>query len=194
MEKQLNNKAEQKVIMYDSPEAATYRTDIKGWVSAGGIFCGDGEIGEQRARYRGATHTICQCGAVIRNRSYIKCEDCRWLALREAYNKLPYKEYDGSPVCTIDWDKYFFSEEEILDYLEDQEENEIDLLFCEGKSWTLVSPDFWSDDFPENSDGEMPKRMSEALDNLNTVIKGLPPAHYTAGKTRTTYKITDSNE
>lgn len=33
----------EEIVMYNSPEAATYRTDIKGWVSRNGLYCGRDE-------------------------------------------------------------------------------------------------------------------------------------------------------
>lgn len=32
---------ENKIVMRDSPEAAQYRTDLKGWVSRDGFYFGD---------------------------------------------------------------------------------------------------------------------------------------------------------
>lgn len=181
-----------KIIMYDSPEAATYRTDIKGWVSSDGIFCGDGSHGEQSARYRGATHTKCKCGNLIKMRSYTICDTCRRKKELDYYNSLPYKEYDGSPVVDYHKDTFFFKQDDIEDYLEENELESIDLLFCEEKKWAEVNYDFWNDDLPEDSDGELPKKLVEALENLNKVIRELPPCSYSPGKVRTTFKRTDS--
>ena len=33
----------EEIVMQDSDEAATYRTDIKGWVSRNGRYYGDGK-------------------------------------------------------------------------------------------------------------------------------------------------------
>lgn len=182
------NNTEKKVIMYDSPEAATYRTDIEGWVSADGFYCGKGEAGEQAARYRSATHKKCECGEVIEMRTYTTCNSCRHKKSVEYYNKLPFKKYDGSPVVDWDGDTYFFSEEEIQDYLDNNELESIDLLFCKENNWSKIEYDYWQDDLPENSDGELPKKMQEALDALNKVISELPACSYSPGKIRTSYK------
>ena len=40
----------EEIVVYNSPEAATYRTDIKGWVSRNGLYCGQDE---DLARYKG---------------------------------------------------------------------------------------------------------------------------------------------
>jgi hypothetical protein len=181
-------KTENKVIMYDSPEAATYRKDIEGWISIDNIYCGKGKTGEDLARYRSATHTKCECGAVIKMRTYTTCDECRHKKAIENYNKLTFKEYDESPVVTWDNDIYFFSEVDIQDYLEENELESIDLLFCEENSWNPVEPDYWSDIMPENSDGYLPKKLQEALDAFNKVISEMPTCSYSPSKIRTTYK------
>jgi hypothetical protein len=179
--------SKEKVIMYDSPEAATYRKDIEGWVSADGFYCGKGAAGEQSARYRGATHTKCECGAVIKMRTYTICDECRHKKALENYNKLPFREYDGSPVVTLNDDIYFFNEVDIQDYLEENELESVNLLFCEENEWMEVEVDYWSDIMPENNDEELPKELQAALDNLNKVISELPPCSYSPGKIRTSY-------
>lgn len=179
---------EEKIVMYDSPEAATYRTNIEGWVSIDGIFCGKGADGERMARYRSATHTKCECGAVIKTRSYISCESCRNKKSKEEYLKLPYREYDGSPVVEQDGDQYFFSEGEICDYLTENDLEDIDLLFCSENHWQPVDSDLWADVMPEEMDG-LPKKLQDALDALNKVISEMPPASYSPAKIRTSYSL-----
>jgi hypothetical protein len=180
-----DNKA--KEIMYDSPEAATYRKDIEGWVSADGFYCGKGEQGERMARYRGATHTRCECGNVIKMRTYTSCDECRRKKEVENYNKLPFREYDGDLTVTWDGDTYFRDEDELLEYLEDNELDEIDLLYCEKNEWMEIPYDFWADIMPEDMD-ELPKKLEEALDTFNKVLKELPPCSYSPSKIRTHYK------
>ena len=190
-----NNLPETKIIMYDSEEAAIYRTDIKGWVSADGIFCGDGKQGENSARYRGATHTKCECGEVIKMRTYTICDNCRHKKAVERYNALPFKEWDGSPVCTWDVDKYFFNEDDLNEYCYDNELETVNLLFCVPNQWQQIEPDYWADEMPEDDDGELPTVLKIAVDNLNAVIKTLKPISYSPGKIRTSYTLKpESNE
>lgn len=181
---------EQKMIMYDSPEAATYKTDIEGWVSSDGIYCGKGKQGENAARYRSATHRKCEhCDNIVKTHSYTSCESCRSKKIVENYLKKPYKEYDGSLVVISNDDKYFPDEDAIIDYLEENELESVDLLFCEENNFNQIDSDYWADIMPEDSDGELPKALQEALDNLNNVIKGLPPCSYSPGGFRTTYRL-----
>lgn len=185
---------EKKIIMYDSPEAATYRTNIKGWVSSQGHYWGNGEAGERAARYDGSTHKKCEdCGTVIVAKGSTICDECRFTRRCREYNKLPYKEYDGSPVALPDGGKYFFTESDILDYIEEMEDDgekipkQIDLLFCEENYYRPVDIDLWADEAPEDWDGELPKEMQDALDKLNEVISRMPPQSYSPGKIRTSY-------
>jgi hypothetical protein len=181
----------QKVIMYDSPEAATYRTNIEGWVNSEGRFYGKEE---HLARWSGCTHIKCEgCGKPIPVRSYTRCEDCRHKIAVENYNKLPFVEWDETePVVTWDKDTYFFSLEDLIEFLEDNEMNEIDLLLCEENKWHAIPWDYWSDMMPEGQD-ELPEALEKALKEFNKVISELPTQSYSPGKVRTSYKLDTSH-
>jgi hypothetical protein len=106
---------EEKIIMYDSPEAAEQIT-LTGWISKGK----DGQFwykDEHMARWAGCTHKKCDCGNVMK-KSYTMCETCRAKAARERYLKLPFKEWDRVEPVTESWgDKYFFNEEDLIEYM-----------------------------------------------------------------------------
>ena len=171
-----------KIVLYDSPEAAEIKT-VTGWVSREGVFWGKNE---HQARYGGCTHIKCECGNVI-SKSRIKCDDCYSKISREKYLALPFREYDGSPVVIWNDDKYFFSEDDIEEYLYENEMSEIELLFCREQKWTEVSSDVWEDIMVEEQDF-LPDALQAALDNLNKVIAELPPCSYFPGSIRTVYK------
>jgi hypothetical protein len=180
---------EENVIMYDSPEAATYVKNIEGWIDKDRRFFGKGDDGERMARYSSCTHKTCDCGNIMQ-KGYTKCEDCRRKASVERYNALPFKEWDLSePVCTWDGDKYFFNIEDLEEYMEENELTEIPLLLCEANKYRKIEADYWADVFPDDSDGELPKEMQEALDNLNAVIDKMPAASYAPSRIRTTYTL-----
>ena len=99
-----------KIILPDSPEAATYRTDVRGWVSRDGLFFGDGNLGEQAARYRGATHTACsQCGAAA-PKGYMRCDACRNLAKIARYEAMPRADWDGEAMIFSDANNQFYAD------------------------------------------------------------------------------------
>jgi hypothetical protein len=64
---------DEKVIMYDSQEAATHRTDISGWVSRDGGFYADNE---HLARWAGCTHMTCECGKPY-IKGKVRCDECQ---------------------------------------------------------------------------------------------------------------------
>lgn len=80
---------DKKIIMEDSPEAASIKT-VTGWVSSTGRFWGDDE---RMARFDGSTHKRCDCGAVIAHRSY--CRACSDRKEAEKWEAMPEAEWDG---------------------------------------------------------------------------------------------------
>jgi hypothetical protein len=178
-----------KIILDTSDEAAKIVT-LTGWQSSDGRFWGKDE---RAARYSGCTHKQCECGGLM-ERHWLKCAECRHKAHAERFNALPFKEWNGEPVCTWDAQKYFFDEDDLIEYCEDNELTEVDLLFCVENNWRQVDDDYWSDYMPEDSDGDFPKQMQEALDNLNKIIQTLPAQSYSAGKVRTKYILKNEHE
>lgn len=167
-----------KVIDYASPEAASIQT-VTGWVSRAGRFWGNDE---HMARYEGSTHRICKTNpahGMHQTNSY--CKKC-WDEKRDAkWASMPRREYDGSPVCVFDSDRYFFDADEIISWLEDNDIKPEDarLVFCEPIYLRQLTGEEWADDLPE--DGELGDQVAAALDALNKVIAAQPPAGWTEG-------------
>lgn len=175
-----------KEIMYDSPEAATYVTNIEGWIDINRRFFGKGEEGERMARYSSHTHKICECGNKM-EKGWTKCSECRRKSSIERYNARPFKEWDGKePICTWDGDTYFFDEESLIDYMEENEEDTIDLLICDPVNFRQIDLDTIADDTHE--DWEPEKELCDKIDEFNAYLKTLPPHSWMAGKVRTCYK------
>ena len=156
------------IILSTSDEAATYRTDIRGWVSRTGRYFGEDE---RLARYDGCTHRPCEdCGAPT-SKSYIRCDACRHKTDVARWESLPLVEWDGeTPLCEFDGDRYFFDEDEVYDYAEDEDlhVSELRLVVCAPNYAQEVDADYWCDDLPE--DGELPAWLEEAVEQLNKVI------------------------
>lgn len=186
------------VIMYDSPEAAQYRTDIKGWVSGNGRYCGDnGEQSEHMARHTGCTNKRCAtqgCDNIIR-KDEVRCPKCRRKMQLENYMKLKQVPYTGQPCFLFGSNQYFHDESSIEDYLEDMgpvcRPDELLLTVCSPNYLTPVDSSIWEDIFPEDSDGELPRDVAAALANLNKVIADQkhPISWSPDGKTRCTYIV-----
>jgi len=178
---------EETVVMYDSPEAATFVTGISGWKSRDGFFWGKDE---HMARYSGSTHKKCdECGRVYSKHSY--CDFCHEKKETEKYYALPVVEWDEeTPIYDDSSDEYYFDKESLMEdmYWKLEEANkqgcepEIRLLLCDPVHLHLLESDIWEDELPE--DGELSGEVSDALDALNAVIKAQPPSSWYPGKKR----------
>ena len=180
----------EKIVMFDSPEAATYKTDIKGWVSRDGLFYGDTPTSEQGARWSGCTHQTCECGKPY-PKGRVRCDSCQAKIDTEKYYSLPLVEWDETvPVFEFQDDRCFFDRESVLEYmwelLEDAKENgwepEVQLVIGEPHYLRQLRYDDWCDDLAD--DAELPEDVEEAIDVFNKVIAEQSPSYWTAGKER----------
>ena len=176
------------MILSTDPEAATFRTDISGWIDINGRFWGKDE---RMARYSSSTHSVCECGNIT-PKGWIKCSTCRGKIDLEKYAQLQFQEWDGSEyVYSQTGDKYFRDEDEIIEYCEDHgmTADDLHLVLCEPNHFDELSGEQWDDILPEDSEGELPKKLTDAINALNEVIKTLPPASYSPSNYRTSYTI-----
>lgn len=184
------NKEPKEKVFYDSPEAATYKTNIEGWVSRDGRFWGKDE---HMARYNGSTHKLCECGQET-EKHYLLCLGCRNAKSNERYESMPFKEWDKeTPLVLFHEDTYFFSEEDLLEYWADNDEvalSELQLVICEPNHLREVSLDYWDDALPEDWEwNDMDPQLAEMVKNLNRYIATLPPVSWQGGKFRTSYSL-----
>jgi hypothetical protein len=173
-------KKEEKIIMYDSPEAAKEIT-VTGWVAADNTFWGKDE---HMARYCGCTHQKCECGEIM-SKGWTKCDECRRKISREKYLSYPIVEWDKeSPIFVYGDDKYFFSYQDLMEYCSDNElePEELQLLLCKPNYLWPIDADYWSDVFPE--DVELPQDLQTHMDALNEYIKTAPPASWSGDNKR----------
>lgn len=177
----------EKIIYYDSPEAAKPHT-MQGWLSAKGFFYKE----EHMARYDGCTHRKCEGCDGWSEKMYTHCGDCRNKRAADRYNALPFKEWDlVSPICAFDGYKYFFSEEDLTEYLYEEElkPEDLQLVYCRPNYFQQVDGGYWEDILPENADGELPSKLEKALAEFNKVISELKPASWSPDKIRTSYTL-----
>lgn len=166
------------MIFSDSPEAAQYREDIKGWVSANGIYCGEKE---QQARSLGATHRRCNgCETPLEKRNgRTVCKACWAKREVERYHAYPRKPWDGeSPLYSESCDAWFWGWDEVEDYcapipgergpltLED-----LRLVLCVPEPLRQIEEDFF--DLPEGS--ELPDDIWEKVEALNKALRECRP-------------------
>lgn len=177
---------EEKIILFDSEEAAKYVTNITGWVSKDGRFWG---TDERAARYDGCTHVKCECGNIT-EKGWLKCDSCRHKADIEKYNSFPFREWDKKePVYSYAADKYFFEESDLEEYCDEEEVDPKDLRLV------LCNPNYLSEveldgaELPEDTDLEdvVDKELLAMVAALNDKIRQQNPISYCPGRTRTEY-------
>jgi len=166
-------KKDELVVLPESDEAAKLQT-VTGWVSREGHFYG---ADERAARYDGSTHRQCECGAFVKKHGWMSCEKCRAAKDRLAYQGLEFVEWDGeTPLTLYSGDRYFFDEDDVYDYCEDQDLDpaDLDLVVCEPEYGREIDPDDWACDFlPEgHSLSEAAPDIYQAIESLNQVIRG----------------------
>jgi hypothetical protein len=181
---------DEKVVMYDSPEAAT-RIEMPGWKSRYGIFYpGDNASSEHGARWSGCTHMTCECGKTY-EKGRVRCLFCQAKKDSEEYYALPIAKWDGeTPTCDDDRDKYFWDKEQLLDEMYWQleeakkrgEEPEMHVVVCEPHYLHLLDGEEWSDDLAD--DGELSDDVGKAIDAFNAVLKAQGPSCWYPGNER----------
>ncbi|MDH0730935.1 hypothetical protein N5F23_00580 [Pseudomonas sichuanensis] len=165
---------EEKVVMYESPEAASIQT-VAGWVDPSGRFWGKDE---HMARYCGSTHRHCakNPGHPI-HATNGWCEDCRAESRTAKFEAMPKRVWGGEVITEYDGDQYFFDEEDLRDYLIEHEVDlaDLKLVFCTPNYPRQIDPnDHFCDDLPE--DGEVnDDQLLAAFELLNEMIKNSPP-------------------
>ena len=161
---------ENKIILMDSPEAAT-ETTITAWKSASGHIY----TNEHVARYEGCTHRKCEyCGEPCLKR-WSACESCRAKRKKEAFMALPVVEWNGKdPICLYNSDKYFFGHDDLEDYCEQEEIDKKDLMLvlCEPVELRTLDYDFFEDCLADEQ--ELPEEIQKAIDEFNAKIAAYP--------------------
>lgn len=158
------------IILPEDDRAATYRTDIAGWVSREGRFFGDGAAAEDMARYTGATHRRCKsCGDVIENR-WTTCAACVEKRRRELYLVLPEADWDGEAPLYSDARDCFYSDldEAKEDLYEGETLADLRLILCEPVYARPLELDYFEDQLPEND--YVPPALEDAIEEFNNAI------------------------
>jgi len=162
-------KASNKVIMFDSSEAAQYRTGLSGWVSRNGMYYGNDE---RAARYDGCTHVTCEdCGKPA-PRCWLVCDSCKGIREKATYDAMPKEVWNGEGMLYSESaDKYFSDWGEIEDYCEEEDVtiDSLRLVICKPNYLPLLDLDYGCDDLAE--DGELPDEIVEAIAKFNAVVK-----------------------
>lgn len=167
----MNNAAARPILPSD-PEAATYRTDIKGWVSRHGRFYGDRDDSERIARYDGADASECADCKQVCSKGRVRCDRCQHLKDKADWAALPEDlEWDW-PLAEFRGDRFFDDQDALTDFLDDHEEIKVDdlmLVTVEWRGLRQIDEEQISDEAPDGY--ELPKPIAEALGALNQTIR-----------------------
>lgn len=181
-------------VMYASDEAAHPET-VTGWVSRDGHFWGKDE---HMARWSGCTHLKCECGAEM-SKHYIRCNACQKKLRDTKFEALPIKEWDGkTPLVIYNTDRYFFTDEELSDYCDEEGvlAGNLQLMLCEPVRLHSIDPDDYCHDYlPEDTYLEdVEPELAKAFHALNEVIEKTPPLSWMQGGYRASVILDRDNK
>ena len=180
----------EKIIMYDSDEAATFKTGISGWVSGDGRFFGKDE---DMARYAGCTHKTCACGN-IHSKSWTICDECRDRKSAGRYESMPHKEWEGEPLVIFGDDRYFWDVESVYDHMLDAGTTDLQLVICEPNYAPEINEDHGEEYYPEDQylDDVAPELAKRIAELNEWIAKEKPILSWSGGTHRTTITPPDS--
>ncbi len=163
-----------KIVMRDSPEAAEYRTDLKGWVSRDGRYYGDRPDSEDIARYAGCTHVPCKYCAAPTEKTYTACRQCRDKKDLERFEALPRAEWDGVAMLYSDAKHVYYADiDEAEDDLNDGETlADLRLLICEPNYVRQLDAELFCDDLPDGVE-QLPPVVEQAIEDFNAAVAGV---------------------
>jgi len=176
-----------KIIMYESDEAAVYHKDLKlsGWVGGNGEFYGKDE---NMARYCNSTHRKCECGQ-IHGKGWTCCEKCREINRNERFEKLQVMEAGtwGYPIVTFDGEEYFWDSEAMIEYCVSAgiKPSELRLCSTERATFPEIDDDYFQDVYAEDQDqDDLPDAVIDAIVAFNEVMKNNEPNCWTQADSR----------
>lgn len=174
-----------KIIMYESGEAAKYETvTLTGWWCRLGRFHGEDE---HFARYSGSTHRICKNNAAHgSHRTSGYCEKCYAEKEQEAFANMEAEAWSGQPLCIFNTETYFFSDGELADYCYEKAvlPSDLQLVICEPNYPHLLDvfslyEDVVDDDFSKD---DLPPEIVDAAEVLNKLLRESKPVSYSQGR------------
>jgi hypothetical protein len=152
---------------------------------------------ERSAEYASANGRICECGQTTSAKWKIWCDDCATKKQEERFNSLEIIEWDReTPLCIFETDHYFFDEDDIDMFIEDEAEGtekkeDLQLVVCVSYSVPCFDfNEFLNDVFPEDMNigdysNKKTKYSAEELEQMvNDYIEDISPISWFPGKKR----------
>jgi len=174
------------MVRYDSPEAAKFVTNIKGWVDIKGHYWGNDSRSEHMARFSSATIMVCEkCGQDYPNHSY--CRPCATKHQIERYEAMPKQEWDGeTPLYSDAADRWFSDASELAEHCEEYEctAESLRLVICEPVYAREIDESYFCDELPDEQGlMDVDEKLASLLEELNAYIrKRETPLSWTPGK------------
>jgi hypothetical protein len=169
--------------VFHNEEAAEYRTNIEGWACKTCHFF-YGKDGERAARYCCEKDHACGAdGCAGRaEKPYIYCPSCNRTRDLQKWQALPEVDWDGeTPLCLDDDDTYFFSADDLDEYLADKgvKLEDIRLVICEKESPPCFEMDeFLCDHLADNMDCPDAADIEKAVEDW--IKKNVPDVWFPA--------------
>lgn len=184
---------QEKIILPEDAEQLIEQVNIDVWkVSDKKYF-----LTKESAIDHVITNKKCECGNLM-NKYNSKCYNCLNVDRKEEnekkYIRKPFQEWDGeTPLCLYNDDKFFFSEDEVFDYLVENNltQGEIQLCICSPNNPPQIDYYVFCEDImPENVDDirDLAPEIMKKIDELNEFIKTQKPISWTEGLFRTELK------
>jgi len=172
-------------IMFDDPKAATFRTNIEGWVSRNGWFYGKGPNAEDAARRDGCDMKRCATCETMIPKQHIYCDACNARRTEKQFAAMPEAQWDGEGMIYSEaFDEYYPDLESAGDDAEDRGISflEMMLVICDPVYLSEISEDTFYEQLPD--DGELPQEISTLVAEFNAATKAYGPTSYFPGKYR----------
>jgi hypothetical protein len=159
---------------------------VEGWCcKTCNRFWGDSQ---HMANWCCCTHAPCkECGQST-DKGRVMCDGCWQKEVRKRFEKMEAKPYDGSAVVTYDDDRYFFDQDELLEWLADTGDGEacntddVMLVFAKSRrpSWRHDVSELVCDDLDPDSEWD----TSEIDNQIAAWVDANAPTVYFSTKVR----------
>ncbi len=174
--------SDEKIVLYDSDQAAHRGVPPEGWISARGNWFGNMPHSEDMARSDGCTHKKCPvCKENVIEKNRWQCSECSAKRIDESFQSLEEVEwcFDSWPVCLCNGEHYFFDEDELEFYIEHHMELGYDCFAVAGLDLVnckpIFAPELDEDHFElPDEDGDLnrlPSPIYEAVLQYNKAVR-----------------------
>jgi len=166
----------------ESEDAATFRENIKGWVSKSGRFSVDTESSERLARYDGCTHIRCECGELT-EKTWTRCAECREKGRHERWLQKPVGEWDGEGIIFSEILNDYLDADEVAD--KEEEFGPLDLVICDPIKLGHIDDEHLADELClEDGHADLPTHVADAVEALNIELDKMKPVTWCSGRYR----------